>query len=413
MINFKIKYHNVDVSKITDEINKSETFFSEISEMFSDLALFNIIYNKKDIEEIEEIRDKFFKNKNQFIILGTGGSNLGAKALINIAYGTERKKIKFFDNIDPIQFQNSINQLSFEKVGIIIISKSGNTPETLSQFSAIINIFKSKKNCESLLEDCLIITENKNSPLKLIAEKYNCKILFHHDDIVGRYSVFSNVGLIPAAIAGLDITKIRIGASNLISKIIDGSFKEHLTSAQLFINLQNIKNINLNVLMTYSDALFYFGKWYLQLWAESIGKNTKGITPIHSVGTTDQHSQLQLYLDGPRDKFFTLISKNHRGLGLKMDKTILKEVNVDYLAGKSMGDLMQAEHQATLNTFISKDFPVREINCENIDEITIGQLMAFSIVETVTTCFLLGVNPFNQPAVEKGKQLTKDYLLNY
>ena len=163
--------------------------------------------------------------------------------------------------------------------------------------------------------------------------------------------------------------------------------------------------------MTYCDALFYFGKWYLQLWSESIGKNTKGITPIHSVGTTDQHSQLQLYLDGPRDKFFTLISKNHRGLGLKMDKTILEEVNVDYLAGKSMGDLMQAEHQATLNTFISKGFPVREIFCKDIDEFLIGQLMAFSILETITTCTLLGVNPFNQPAVEQGKKLTIEYLL--
>ena len=179
------------------------------------------------------------------------------------------------------------------------------------------------------------------------------------------------------------------------------------------LNLQNFKKINLNVLMTYSDSLYYFGKWYLQLWAESIGKNSKGITPIHSIGTTDQHSQLQLYLDGPKDKFFTLITKNHSALGLKMNNEILKKCKVDYLAGKKMGDLMQAEQQATLGTFIKKGFPVREIFCKDIDEFLIGQLMAFSILETITTCFLLGVNPFNQPAVEKGKQLTKDYLLNY
>ena len=210
--------------------------------------------------------------------MGTGGSNLGAMALINILNELESKKIKFYDNIDPIQFQNSIQQFDIEKLGIIIISKSGYTLETLSQFSAVVEIFQSKKNAKDLLEECLVITENKESPLKQIAKRYNCKILYHHPDIGGRYSVFSNVGLLPASIAGLDIAKIRDGAKNLISQVKNGNFKDHLISSQLMISLQNLRKINLSVLMTYSDSLYYFGKWYLQLWAESIGKNSKGIT---------------------------------------------------------------------------------------------------------------------------------------
>ena len=182
---------------------------------------------------------------------------------------------------------------------------------------------------------------------------------------------------------------------------------------RIAIYLQSFQSINLNVLMTYSDALYFFGKWYLQLWAESIGKDKKGITPIHSIGTTDQHSQLQLYLDGPKDKFFSLITTDHRGQGLKMNEKILKENNVDFLAGKTMGDLMYAEQQATLKILIENKLPIREIYCKIINEYTLGQLLAYFMMETIAACYLIGVDPFNQPAVEQGKKLTRDYLLGF
>ena len=162
--------------------------------------------------------------------------------------------------------------------------------------------------------------------------------------------------------------------------------------------------------MTYSDALIYFGKWYLQLWAESIGKNGMGITPIHAIGTTDQHSQLQLYLDGPKDKFFTFVTTKHSNLGLKIHKNVLEENDIPYLAGKSMGDLMQAEQQATMDTFNKRGFAYREIYVPKIDEFSIGQLMTLSMLETIASCIFLGVNPFDQPAVEQGKSLTRKYL---
>ena len=157
--------------------------------------------------------------------------------------------------------------------------------------------------------------------------------------------------------------------------------------------------------------MLYFGKWYLQLWAESIGKDQKGITPIHSVGTTDQHSQLQLYLDGPRDKFFTFITTDHADKGFKLNNEIIKENNIDYLFNKKMGDLMEAEQRATVDTFVQNKIPCREIYLSTIDEYFIGKLLAFSIQETIATCLYFEVNPFNQPAVEQGKILTKKYLI--
>ena len=149
----------------------------------------------------------------------------------------------------------------------------------------------------------------------------------------------------------------------------------------------------------------------MQLWAESIGKNGKGITPIHAVGTTDQHSQLQLYLGGPKDKFFSFFTTDHSKLGLKIDeKTLKPHNNTSYLAGKYMGDLMQAEQQATMDTFNQNGLAFREINLPEIDEFSLGQVMTLSVLETVATCYFLGVDPFDQPAVEQSKILTRKYL---
>ena len=162
--------------------------------------------------------------------------------------------------------------------------------------------------------------------------------------------------------------------------------------------------------MTYSDSLYFFGKWYLQLWAESIGKNNKGITAIHSVGTTDQHSQLQLYLDGPKDKYFTFITTDHSNKGIKINNNMFENTDIDYFKDKTMGDLMEAEQRATIETFKLNNFSFREIYIPKIDEQNLGKLLSFSIIETSASCMYLDVDPFDQPAVEQGKKLTKTYL---
>ena len=399
--------NNINFDKVVKLPKNNDEIILKIHHVLKNLPCLNILYNKKLLEETIEISKQFAKNKSSFLIFGTGGSNLGSKALINILQSSETIDMHFFDNIDPIQFKNVIEKIDLLNAGIIIISKSGSTPETLSQFASIIEIFEQKNCSEILYERCLVITENKRSPLSDIANKNNCKILNHEKDIGGRFSVFSNVGMVPAIIAGIDVKKVHQGALQQIDAL---GQDEYLKMGQFFCHQNFNKQLNTSVIMTYSDALYYFGKWYLQLWAESLGKDNKGITAIHSVGTTDQHSQLQLYLDGPKDKIFTFITTQHSKLGYNLNKKTMVDHKIDYLINKTMGDLMQAEQEATIETFKSKNLLFREIFFEKIDEISIGKLMAFSIMETVATCLYYNVDPFNQPAVEYGKLLTKKIL---
>jgi glucose-6-phosphate isomerase len=405
---FKISYHNCDFIDKLNLPKNNEKIINNIQETLNNLHSLNITQDKELLDQTIYETLQFSKGKKSFIVFGTGGSNLGAKALINILQGDEKVNILFYDNIDPINFKNSINKIDLRTTGIVVISKSGSTPETLSQYACLIEIFHQKNELNILFNNSLIITEDKQSPLANIARKNKCTLIKHESDIGGRFSIFSNVGMVPSILAGLDVKKIHEGAVEEIKHQANFDF---LKIAQFFLYQKVKPALTNSVIMTYSDALFSFGKWYLQLWAESIGKNNKGITAIHSVGTTDQHSQLQLYLEGPRDKFFTFITTNHANKGLQLHSKTMQENGINYLVDKKMGDLMEAEQKATIDTFKLNKFSFRQIHLRNINEFSIGQLMAFSMMETISACIYFKVDPFNQPAVEQGKKLTKQYLL--
>ncbi len=402
----KINYNKVNFEKDLDLPENLKEINKYINSICKNLPSLTITFDQKLLEKTIETSQKFAKNKKRFIVFGTGGSNLGARALINIYQHKLNKKIDFYDNIDPVIFEKSLGNIDFAFTGFIIISKSGATPETLCQLGAIIQLALDKKSLSTFYSNCMFITEFKDSPMFNIAKTNDCLLLEHKKDIGGRYSIFSNVGMVPAIISGLEVREIQKGARGVLEKDQnDDCFK----LGQLF-KFQPQINFNSSVIMTYSDVLQYFGKWYLQLWAESIGKDKKGITAIHSVGTTDNHSQLQLFLDGPTDKFFTFITTTHSNKGLKINADIMNEAKVDYLVNKKMGDLMQAEQQATLDIFTQNNIKFREIFIPNIDLYSMGSLMAMSIIETVAACVYFEVDPFNQPAVEQGKILTKKYL---
>ncbi len=396
-----VKYFNTNFKNI----NNNQNIDQNISSIIKKIPSLNILSDENLLEETKKISHQFREKKEKIIIFGTGGSNLGARALNNIILNNNIS-LEFYDNIDPINFENNFQNLNFDTTGFLVISKSGTTPETLSQFSCIyqksIELSKVKEFCSNTL----IITEFKESPLYRIAKDNNCLLLEHHKDIGGRYSIFSNVGIVPAIISGLNINELFNGASEVIYNI--NKYKPYDLGRYL-TQKENLKFTN-NVLMTYSDSLYFFGKWYLQLWAESIGKKNKGITAIHSVGTTDQHSQLQLYLDGPKDKYFTFITTDHSNKGMKINNEIFKNTSINYFQDKTMGDLMQAEQLATIETFKLNNFSFREIYLPKIDEKNLGKLISFSIIETIASCIYLDVDPFDQPAVEQGKKLTKTYL---
>jgi glucose-6-phosphate isomerase len=401
----KIDFTNINFEdEVQLDLNINDLNF-KIKNVCNNLPALNIAKNSELLNLTIEKTESFKQHKTKFVVFGTGGSNLGARALINILVD-QPDNILFFDNIDPLFFQSQILKLDFATTGFIVISKSGSTPETLSQLGSIVNIANEKNILNTLYNNMMVITEFKDSPLFNIAKKNNCLLLEHQDDIGGRYSVFSNVGMVPAIIAGLNVKKIHEGVVKLLNK---KDFNNSFKFAQMF-KYSVANNFSSSVLMTYSDGLNYFGKWYLQLWAESIGKQNRGVTALHATGTTDQHSQLQLYLDGPKDKFFTIIKSNYKNKGLLIDSQLMKDESIDYLVNKKMGDLMHAEQDATIDTFKLNGFKFREIFIESIDEENIGMLMANSIIETIAACIYFDVDPFDQPAVEQGKVLTKKYL---
>jgi len=401
----KIEFTNINFEDEVEHDHNINDLNFKIKNVCNNLPALNIAKNSELLNLTIEKTESFKQDKKKFVVFGTGGSNLGARALINILVD-QPDNILFFDNIDPLFFQSQILKLDFATTGFIVISKSGTTPETLSQLGTIVNIANEKNILNTLYKNMMVITEFKDSALFNIAKKNNCLLLEHQDDIGGRYSVFSNVGMVPAIIAGLNVKKIHEGVVKLLNK---NDFNNAFKFAQMFkYSVSN--NFSSSVLMTYSDGLNYFGKWYLQLWAESIGKQNRGVTALHATGTTDQHSQLQLYLDGPKDKFFTIIKSNYKNKGLLIDSQLMKNESIDYLVNKKMGDLMHAEQDATIDTFKLNGFKFREIFIETINEENIGMLMANSIIETIAACIYFDVDPFDQPAVEQGKVLTKKYL---
>ncbi len=364
----------------------------------------------KDYDRVLEIAKKLRKFNN-ILFLGTGGSSLGGKTLVTLIsdyfYNLNKPKVFFIENIDSKLINDLLKRIDLKKTALVVTSKSGETIETISQFFYIENNFQ-KRNIP-LKGNVYVITENKKSTLKLIQEERGFDFFPHPKSVGGRYSVFSIVGLLPAALAEFKIRNFCNGAKRVIKLIQDEKkFDELFIGTYSLIKL-NRKGVNMTVMMPYSDSLLNLSLWFRQLWAESIGKEGKGITPINAVGTIDQHSQLQLFLDGPKDKFFTIIGKI---LDKSSDKIICdhNQKNEFVMNKKSLERLMDVEMRATIQTLKNKGLPIRVIMLKDFNESSIGSLMMFLLLETIFACLLLEIDPFDQPAVEEGKNLAKKYL---
>jgi len=225
--------------------------------------------------------------------------------------------------------------------------------------------------------------------------------------------VLSLVGLLPAMIAGLDAAAVRRGAAGVLRPVLDGAPGDSLApviGAAIAVGLAREKGVGTIVLMPYVDRLADLGLWYRQLWAESLGKQGHGTTPVNALGTVDQHSQLQLYLDGPRDKMFTVVMLDCAGEGPVVPEDLADDPSLAYLRGRTIGALMDAEQRATARTLVRNGRPTRVFRLARLDEEVMGALMMHYMLETIVTAHLLGVDPFDQPAVEEGKVLTHQYL---
>ena len=376
--NFKVKGYTKKVKKILDDILvKKNSVLDSLSSNYKNS------YNKKTILK--------FKKYNNINVVGMGGSILGTESIYYFLKSKIKKNFFFYNNlqskIDPSHKRNKhLN---------IIVSKSGNTLETISNSNIIIT--NQNKN--------IFITENKNSYLYLLAQKLKSEIVHHNNFIGGRYSVLSEVGMLPAELMGLSSNKFR-QLNNLIKN------KKFIN--ELIINVNNtlhfLKKKKFNsVILNYdvgSESLF---KWYQQLMAESLGKKGNGILPIISSMPKDNHSVMQLYLDGPKNNFFTFFHVR--------DKNSIKVINNklltshSYLKNKNLGEIVMSQKLATEKVFLNKKIPFRSFEVINRDENTIGELFCFFVLETILIGRALKINPYDQPAVELIKKETKKILI--
>lgn len=374
----------------------------------------NLASKHDDIDGLLALAETIRRRFNHVVVVGAGGSGLSAKALLTFS-PCLAPSFDFLDNIDPDMFAQLLARIDTASTCFIIISKSGTTVETLAQAYALVDYMKQQHGRSSIAAQFIILTEQEQvagqNPMRELAAEYDMRILDFPADIGGRFSILTNVGLLPAAIAGIDIRGLREGAQSVVDALdkadSPAEFAPAIGAAMQYGFYQRSRNIS--VMLPYSERLAGFSFWYRQGWAESLGKDGKGSTPIRAVGTTDQHSQLQLYLNGPKDKLFHLITIKRDGTGPEIHTPPREDLH--YMQGKTLGDIMAAQQRATFETLVRNRCPVRLFELDQLTEREFGALIMHFTLEILFMSFLLEVNPFDQPAVEESKELARQYLL--
>ena len=375
-LNFKIKKKEKKIDlKLKSILNENNQVIQSLRKTYKDS------FNKKKLKSLDKTLE--------YRIIGMGGSTLGAQAIYDFLKKKIKKKFSFIDNLQPKQkllFNKSYNNL--------VVSKSGNTIETIVNFNTLIK--KKDKN--------LFITENKNSYLRQLGNKLKCEIIDHNNYIGGRYSVLSEVGMLPSELMGFKPENFR----QLNTLIKNKKFMD-----ALIINVSNIifflKNKKFNsVIINYDESSTNLFNWYQQLVAESLGKNKLGILPIVSSMPKDNHSVMQLYLDGFQNNFFTFFFVKEKNSIKINNKTILSDY--EYLKNKNINQIMFAQMKATENVFKKKKIPFRTFEINKRDEKTLGELFCFFMLETILIGKCLNINPYDQPAVELIKTQTRKIL---
>lgn len=412
---------------LNDALARSESALDWLRARHADngLRLLQLPAERDDIAAVQAAAKSLTTGATDIVFLGTGGSSLGGQTLAQLAgyavpgVGALRvgPRIHFMDNLDPLSFALLLARLPLGTSRFIAISKSGGTGETLMQTAAALSACKAAGLQESIGGMFFGLSEpakpGKRNGLRDLLEPEGVTFLDHDTGVGGRFSALTNVGLLPAAILGLDVVALRDGAAAALAPVLDGKPAAEVPSAlgaALSVALAQQNGKTISAVMAYADRLEKFVKWYVQLWAESLGKDGHGTTPVGALGPVDQHSQLQLFIAGPRDKLFSVITTGVAGKGPAIDPELAQRAGEPEFGGKTIGDLVAAQGRATAETLAKNGLPVRTFHLETIDERSLGELMMHFMLETIIAAQLLGVDAFDQPAVEEGKVLAKRYL---
>ena len=354
---------------------------------------------RDDLPALEALAGEWRTRYRRLVVLGTGGANLGGQALA--ATGSERDRLLFLDNGDGDRLDRVLSGPDLDSTGFLVISKSGATAETLAQALLVLDSAGS--------EAVTVVTQPGDSPARRLAARFGLPLLDHDPALGGRYSALSLVGLLPALFAGADGEAARAGAHTVLSEALEAPSPARsapAVGAALAVATMQAWPAASMVLMPYGPNLHALGLWYRQLWAESLGKDGRGSTPILAPGPVDQHSQLQLFLDGPGGNLFTILEAPDP-TPRRVDAALAEEVGAGYLGGRTMGELIAAQARATAAMLTDAGRPVRRLSLPAADARALGGLMMHFMLETVVAAHLLGVDPFDQPAVEQGKVLVR------
>ena len=355
------------------------------------------ILSKKFILDLDKLSLKKFTRHKSIILIGMGGSVLGSKAIYSFLNKKIKKNFLFLDNLDQSEIKKIKKKKDLKKSFFIIVSKSGNTIETLINS----NLLKDKIT----YKNTIIISEKKENLLNTFAKKRKILWVQHKNYIGGRYSVLSEVGMIPAYLMGLKVKSFR---KNLLTFFNSKKNLILVESVIKLVNIYNLRKIKSIVLLNYAPELNDFLYWCQQLIAESLGKQGKGILPVVSLAPRDHHSLMQLYLDGPKDKLFYIFSLN-TNKKMKINSNIFGK-DFKFAENKELIKIIQSQKKALTQVLKKKKIPFREFKINNTSEEILGELFSYFILETTLVAKLIGINPFDQPAVEEVKILTKRYL---
>ena len=380
-----------------------------------------------DVSVAQSVLARLSEGAETIVFFGIGGSSLGGQTLAQLggwnipgmadAAQRRRPRTRFYDNLDPVTLQSALGSFDLAATRFVLTSKSGGTPETLVQALAALAAATDAGLAGRLPELFLGITEpaipGKANGLRALLEAHAIPILDHHPDIGGRYSVFTNVGLLPAMARGLDALAVRAGARHVVSALMAAKSPREFApalGAAIAVGMARERGVRAQIMMPYADRLGRLGHWFAQLWAESLGKNGQGTAPIAALGPVDQHSQLQLFMDGPREYLVSVVRAPTAGLGPRLSPPLATAAGLGYLAGRTAGDLVAAQAAAVPEALKRAGRPVRVFDLAGLDERSVGALMMHFMLETILAARLMGVDPFDQPAVELAKVLARERI---
>lgn len=379
----------------------------------SDIGFFRFIEKSQHTDHARMVAEKF-KSKSLLVHVGIGGSSLGPEMLLSALGIAEGKQVQFVNNIDTDMLSRQMQSWNPQTTFFYIVSKSGGTPETLAALAIISRWLESHKIPSTEWNKFLVIcTDPQKGDLRTFASRHSLDCLEVPPAIGGRFSVLTDVGALTAYWAGINVDELRRGARELCQVMLESDPQKNiLTTLTRFLVEHNKSGRSQTVLMPYSSLLKDFTAWWVQLWGESLGKKGQGLTPIMAYGATDQHSQMQLFMQGPQDKVMLMLEceQAHTTLSMSSD---LKLPGTENLQGFSLHQLMKAEFEGTLQALQTEKRPYAQLSLKSLDAVSLGKLILLFQCLTVSVGIQLGVDPFDQPGVEAGKNFARDWLIKH